>query len=95
MFVYAKVYSTMLKAGTLDDYLNPRITAMNAALDPLAFDWNKKSAHGNYFRYLRNAQAGVNYQADFFAVDCFHLSEIGEATVAQSIARDVDPRDWQ
>ena len=86
-FPYCTSYYKMLKAGTLEETLAPRINAMNAALENLAKDWTKNSKR-NRFKSITNMQAKP-YEKDYFAVDCFHLSDVGQAAIAENFAKEI------
>jgi len=83
-FPYCPKYGRLHKEGKLREYLQPKIQAMNDALERLAFDWDKKGA-GNRFHYLKDLHDSP-YQENFFAVDCFHLSHEGQKALAERIA---------
>lgn len=80
-FPYCPSHLAKFKLGQLESYMKPRLAAMNRALDDLTFEWNKKS-RTNKFVYLKGAH-DVAYEPAFFAVDCFHLSEIGQRKLAE------------
>jgi lysophospholipase L1-like esterase len=82
-FPYCPSHYKRHQAGTLGSYMKPRLSAMNAALDDLANQWNKKSA-SNQFAYLKDAH-DAPYQKEFFAVDCFHLSPRGQSMMADRV----------
>ncbi len=82
-FPYCPSHLARFKAGLLDDYMKPRLAAMNAGLEDLAHDWNKKSST-NKFVYLKGAH-DVPYEPQYFAVDCFHLSEAGQKSLANRL----------
>jgi hypothetical protein len=42
------------------------------------------SRHQNRFRYLPKVNE-LQYEQDFFAVDCYHLSTLGQATLGEVI----------
>jgi lysophospholipase L1-like esterase len=83
-FPYCPSYADMYANGTLDAFLGPRIDAMNNSLAALAQKMNGSSAHGNHYEYV----AGIDketYEKEYFAIDCYHLSELGQSTLAEKI----------
>ncbi len=82
-FPYCRDYVRLLKKGKLSAYLKPRIDAMNNGLRTLAREWERKQL-SNHFAYLDGVENSP-YEREFFALDCFHLSEAGQNTLAHSI----------
>jgi hypothetical protein len=74
--------------------MNPRLAAFDQMLDKLATEWNTKSGKNNQYHFLATVQQ-VNYEKEYFAVDCFHMSPIGQSTMATRISEQVSPADWK
>ncbi len=84
-FPYCPVYYQMLKDGKLVDFLQPRVDGMNAALEKLVQKYNRDSK-SNRFEYLDKVTA-LDFVPSFFAIDCYHLSAIGQDRIAENIFR--------
>ncbi len=84
-FPYCPSHYAKAKLGTLNAYMEPRLDAMNDGLDRLASEWSQKSTKNN-FHYLKDAH-DVSYDADLFAVDCFHLSATGQEAIADRLEK--------
>lgn len=82
-FPYCPSYNKMLKEGTLEAHIKPRVEAMNVALDRLALKWGKASQK-NTFRYLPHVH-DVSFRPEYFSVDCYHLSPFGQSEMAKAI----------
>src|SRR5262249_25946305 len=83
LFPYCVSYYNMLKSNQLEGFLAPRIAAMNSALDKLASEWSQKSTRNHYIS-LPHVHDDP-YEKNYFAVDCFHMSELGQQTLAHKI----------
>lgn len=92
-FPYCTSHHKKALAGTLEAYLAPRLTAMNGALRKLAEKWDGQSGK-NRFRYLTDAP-NVAFKPEFFAVDCYHLSDRGQQTLAQEVFKQLVPVTFQ
>ncbi len=82
-FPYCPSHHKKFEEGTLERYMVPRLAAMNEALDALARTWTAKSK-SNEFVYLPDVH-DTDYEKEFFAIDCFHLSAEGQERVADRI----------
>ena len=76
------------KDGTLYDTLDARGAAVKKALIRLADEWNKDTKAGNKFRYLPDVLTN-EYKPEYFAVDCYHLSGIGEKAMADDVLKNI------
>ena len=81
LFPYCPSHAKKLKAGTIDDYFVPRLREINRAIGELATELNRASGGKNRFAYAEGIMSKP-FEADFFAVDCYHLSAAGQKRVA-------------
>lgn len=81
-FPYCPFYARRQRAGTLKEYLEPRIQEANRRLVKIADAW--RSEKGNSLRALKDVQSD-DYVREYFAADCFHLSEAGQKAIADRI----------
>lgn len=84
LFPYCPSFSQLAKKGDLEKIIVPKIRAMNAALQKKAHDWEKDSKNNNAYKFL-DVPETKNVGPDFFAVDCYHLSHVGQETVSVEI----------
>lgn len=87
-FPYCRANFKRYKAATLDKYLKERITLMNTALEKLVLSQQKADSQNRYV-YLTDTH-NASYQKEHFAVDCFHLSEKGDADLASRVVSGID-----
>ncbi len=90
LFPYCPTFSKKFKEGTLNDYLAPRVDALNNTLKELTEKWKNKSIRNQYFRI--EPPLGMDFQKDHFAIDCYHLSNKGQSFVSKQI---FDSVGWQ
>jgi len=90
LFPYCPVFFRKHKEGTLENYLTPRVEALNKALEDLTQKWRNKSSRNQFF-HIQMAP-GSDFRKNFFAVDCYHLSNEGQAFVSDQIFRAIS---WQ
>lgn len=83
LFPYCPAFYKKFKQGKLDDYLAPRVEVVNKKLEDLSRDWRSKSVRNQYF-HIQMAP-GADFRKHFFAVDCYHLSQEGQAFVSEQI----------
>ncbi len=76
------------KDGTLSDYLISRGKIVRKVLKRLAIDWNRDTKQKNQFMFLADLLSG-EYQRDYFAVDCYHLSEKGQKVLAGDVLKKI------
>jgi hypothetical protein len=81
---YCPSHLAKFKQGKLQSYMEPRLKAMNENLEELARYWEKKSKT-NHYVYLDHTHE-VTYKPEYFAIDCFHLSETGQQSMANRIS---------
>jgi lysophospholipase L1-like esterase len=72
-----KYYTRLHEYGTLDQTITPLRNQLNSLLPILADRRNQMSRRGNRYIYLAGT-LDAPYTADDFAMDCFHLSAIGQ-----------------
>lgn len=82
-FPYANFYYQLMKQGKLDSFLVPRVAALQNEQREAARRWNSRSQRNNY-RFLE-LKRPFTYTPKNFAIDCFHLSQAGEAEMAQTV----------
>ncbi len=86
LFPYCLSNARKLKAGTLDQYLVPRIEAVNRAIRKVADDL-KTLAGSNRVKFLEvTEQFAKPFVKEYFAVDCYHLSAAGQKMMGEKIA---------
>jgi len=81
LFPYCPSYLPMYKKGELPGYVQPRVEAMNQELHTLAEQMEEKSTGSNHFSVLDHVY-DQQFSPDYFAVDCYHLSAVGQQTIA-------------
>lgn len=89
-FPYCRMHFEKFKKDELRAYLSPRIRAMNQALNHLSEQWNGRSKK-NSFEYLKMLE-GIELKKNYFALDCYHLSEAGQQTLAEQVYRGISGR---
>jgi len=90
LFPFCRENAKRKRDGTLSEYLVPRTQKMRAVMADLAVAWSKKET-GNHFVFLDDVLSG-DYKREYFAVDCYHLSEVGQTVLAQDILRSMKAR---
>lgn len=90
LFPYCISHYKKFQEKTLDSYLAPRIEAINDALFAMAEEWKKRSTRNQYFHIEMDSR--VEFKKNFFAVDCYHLSQNGQAFVTDQIIKQIS---WQ
>ncbi len=83
LFPYCPSFFKKYKQGTLDEYIQPRLRAVNSELDKLSEEFKSSSRRNQYFR-LGMAE-GSTFRKEYFAIDCYHLSQEGQQFVADQI----------
>lgn len=76
------------KDGTLNEYLDSRVAAVKRALGRLADEGNKDTKAGNQFKYLPDVLS-QEYKPEYFAVDCYHLSGVGQKAMADDVLKNI------
>jgi lysophospholipase L1-like esterase len=87
-FPYGRQYYFLFRRHELESDLDPRIHAMNSALERLAVELDRSSRR-NHFRFVHGIH-DLAYRSEYFAVDCFHLSVTGQQRLAEAIYREID-----
>ncbi len=82
-FPYCVSFSRMEKKGTLQEFIQSRTEAMDAAMVSLVDKWNRTSK-SNVFEWLPGVP-GVEFVPEYFSVDCYHLGPAGQAQFAKSV----------
>lgn len=86
-FPYCTSYYKKLKDGTLEEFLAPRIAAMNEAVDKVVSEADRDSGRNHYKTLVQFKNKA--YEKDYFAVDCFHLSKEGQSALAENVAKEI------
>lgn len=87
LFPYCRQNSRLFIAGKFDEYFVPRKAAIGKALAALASRLTTAS-RSNRFVYLDNVLSDP-FKTEFFSIDCYHLSKIGQNGVATEVFRRV------
>lgn len=74
----------LAKENKLKEYLFPRVSAMNEAMEHLARTWTNNSHNHNKYHYIDLTEE-LDLIPEYFAIDCYHLSEIGQKSLADNI----------
>lgn len=82
-FPYCPSFYKMMKENTLQDFIESRTQAMNAALVTLVDKWNRDSK-SNAFQFLTQVP-GTELRPEFFSVDCYHMGPYGQTQFAESV----------
>lgn len=82
-FPYCPSFYRMEKDGKLKDFMEPRVNAMNHALERMADKWNR-SSKGNVFVMLPNVH-DVAFKPEYFSIDCYHPSAFGQRELGEAI----------
>lgn len=83
LFPYCLSFYRKYQKGTLNDYLVPRVEAINKSLEQMAGEWKAKSNRNQYFHIQMDSKA--DFKNNFFAVDCYHLSQEGQSFVSEQV----------
>jgi hypothetical protein len=84
-FPYCPSFYRMHKDGTLRDFIEPRVEAMNAALERVVDKWNRTSK-ANAFYFLKDVHE-VAFRPDYFSIDCYHLGSYGQSELGLSVRK--------
>lgn len=79
---YCSAYSKLVKQNKIKEVVGKQIEAMNASLDDLVAEMNSRSSK-NTFKHVKYWHG--EFQPEFSASDCFHLSKKGQETLADQV----------
>lgn len=82
-FPYCPAHAHRLQDGTLQQFIEPKLSAINRALVDLV-EKLKLSKRGNRYVFLDKVLTRP-YEPDYFAIDCYHLSARGQREVATDV----------
>ncbi len=82
-FPYCRSYAALLKEGKLEEYLVPRLKATNAGIAKLAAAQADRTRKNRYV-YL-DGILEKPYEPKYFAVDCYHMSALGQHETAAQL----------
>lgn len=89
-FPYCPTFYKKHKQGTLNDYLIPRVEALNESLDKIVETMKRNGGRNQYFRL--NKSMGAEFRKEYFALDCYHLSRNGQEFLANELYQAIK---WQ
>lgn len=87
-FPYCLSHGKLLREGKLREYFVPRLEAARRAMAKAAEDVQKESGRGNTFRFGYGFLDDV-FKAEYFSVDCYHLSARGQEELAENLAKTI------
>lgn len=83
-FPYCPSFYVRHRRGELEAYLEKRGAALNESLKDLVNEKTRTDASRNRYFYLE-AQWPLPLKPDYFAVDCYHIAEMGQRLFAQNL----------
>lgn len=83
-FPYCPSFYVRHRRGELENYLSSRGAALNESLKNLVSEKMRTDSFGNRYFYL-DAQWPLPLKPDYFAVDCYHIAEMGQRLFAQNL----------
>jgi len=83
-FPYCPSFYVRYKRGELENYLKPRVDAMNQGLEALAQSLEKRSPKNNAYLYLES-EWPLPLMPDYFALDCYHIAGPGQRVFAKNV----------
>jgi len=91
LFPYCPSHSRKQKEGKLEEYLVPRLRAINSTLAVLAHELDAASPDNRFvLTDILFDLRGEVFKPEYFAVDCYHLSERGQTRMAQVVMEKVE-----
>jgi lysophospholipase L1-like esterase len=91
LFPYCPRYTLMRHQGTLREFLRDRIESINSHVESLVKNW--KSTRNNQLEFVRDGKT-FPLKREYFAIDCYHLSETGQRAVGDHLASFLSKPVW-